>query len=151
MSLYPETPRVPVNYPRLNVLSQQELSEAIKFGYVKSNLPPSHPEGAAPCSEVGSDELQDWRMRMYILLFAYVYEAFFEIEKPLRAIEDLFLEFRTNILNGDQAWGLAQDYAGAGAWNPTQDELKRAHSDLRQYYDRALDLLRSCSEMPKHE
>jgi len=145
MSLYPETPRVPIDYPRLKVLSQQELGEAIKFGYVRSTLSPSHPEGAMPHSEVGSDDLRDWRMRMYFLMFAHVYETFFEIAEPLRAIEDLFLEFRTNILNGGKTWGLAQDYAGAGAWDPTDAELKRAHSDLRQYYDRALNLLESWS------
>lgn len=145
MSLYPETPRVPVDYPRLIALSQQELGEAINYGYVKADAPPRYPHGAFQFPENGSNDLHDWRMRMYVLWFAYLYEIFFKIEKPLRAIEDLFLEFNTNILNRGKRWGLAQDYAGAGAWDPTDAELKLMHSDLRQYYDNALDLLESWS------
>jgi hypothetical protein len=82
---------------------------------------------------------------MYLLLFAHLYEVFFEIDQPFRAIEDLFLEFKTNILNDGEVWGLAQLYAGCAAWEVTAQERERIHKNLRVYYDTALRLLKGWS------
>jgi hypothetical protein len=139
-------PPVPAQYFRLAALSPDELAEARRSEYISDA-----PESGAQIRRSGIDssttgvrehEVRDWRVRMYAIWFCYVYENFTTIEQPLYAIEELFLEFQTNILNSDgEIWGLAQRYAGAGAWDPTAEELETYHNDLRSYYDNARRLL----------
>ena len=59
------------------------------------------------------------------------------------SIWDRFCATSGNILNGDRIRGLAQMYAGAGAWNLTASELKKHYKDLRIYYENAQRLLQN--------
>ena len=148
-------PPIPTSYKRLSALNSSELAEAVRRGYVAENPHPS-----ADVSRQGLDssqtgvtqhDVQDWRARIYAIWFCYLYEHLKEIRRPLYAIEELFLEFQTNLLNGGRALpGLAQLYAGAGGWqNPTAAELDQHLQRLRVYYDTALGLLESY-ERGKH-
>jgi hypothetical protein len=82
-----------------------------------------------------------WRSRMYVVWFCYVYEKLAAIPRPVSAIEELFLHFRSHLL-GD----LAPLYAGAGACdeNLSQEELKKHATSLKRYYSEAILLLDAC-------
>jgi len=146
--LFSETPRVPESYSRLIALSPQEKAIAEQHGFILRALStPVEKQRFIP--PAGNDDPDDWRVRMYAIYFCYVYENFFEIDHALSVIEDLFLTFQTNVLNGDRFPGLAQQYAGCGSWEPMgREALKEQHQKLRFYYDNALRLLENWQRAP---
>jgi len=80
---------------------------------------------------------------MYVLWFCYLYENLSPDQHYLKSIEDLFLEFKSNILNGGRWPGLAQLYAGCGADRASKKDFEFHRTNLRRYYDTAEELLKN--------
>ena len=141
MIQFDAAPPVPSSYARLVVLTAEEVAEARRRGYIEDDVDPSAPVRRRGLdmsqTAVESDDIEDWRARMYCLWFCYVFENFNAVRRPLSAVEELFLEFQTNILDD-----LAQLYAGAGAQCPIpMSERVPQQRQLKRYYDLAIRLL----------
>lgn len=139
-------PAVPADYPRLQSLSPDEIGQARPFGYVADTVNP-----AAPVERAGrditfdplpGDTLDDWRTRMYILWFCYIYENLAVIQCPMGAIDELILEFRALEVIDVPGRRLASLYAGVGWSDPlTASELKAQTEELHPHYAKAVALL----------
>lgn len=64
------------------------------------------------------NSLTDWRARIYVVWFCYVYENFRMLDKPFYAIEELILEFKAPELLDLPDRRLASLYVGAGGGEP---------------------------------
>lgn len=141
-------PAVPLTYPHLSALTAEEIKYAIDFGYVS----PEEQPGAAvnrkgrnyPGVDVAKNDLRDWRSRMCIIWFCYIYENFDVIRRPLMAIEELVLEFGGIPMVDDS---LDYLYAGAGGSDAggsdivSEVELERHIKFLKPRYERATRLM----------
>lgn len=137
---------VPADYPRLQLLSADELTQARAYGYVADKVDP-----AAPATRAGrditydplpGDTFDDWRARMYVIWFCYIFENFAVIQRPMGAIEELILEFRADESIDIPGRRLASLYAGAGAADPlTEAEMKTQIEKLQLHYIKAVLLL----------
>jgi hypothetical protein len=73
---------------------------------------------------------------------SYVYEHWFEIARPLFAVEELILEFLSCGLIDTPDCDLAAYYAGAASCEPVSPPVRRSHHDhLAPHYRKAVDLL----------
>ena len=136
-------PPVPVDYPRLQLLSADELTQARAYGYVADKVDP-----AAPATRAGRDithdplpgnSLEDWRVRMYVTWFCYIFENFAVIQRPMGAIEELVLEFRASDIIDLPGRRLGTLYAGAGSADPlTESELVKQTEELWPHFLKAL-------------
>jgi hypothetical protein len=138
-------PAVPSNYPRLKLLTQEEIDNARIAGYVADEVDPQKPVKRAGLDNydapVPDIRLQDWRTRMCLIWFCYIYENFQIIPRPLYAVEELILEFK-----GLDALDprLASLYAGAGGWEPASTAKREKHlKQLKPNYTKAIHLLDS--------
>lgn len=122
MADFVAAPPVSRSYPRLATLTVEEIAEAGQCGYIADHTDVT---GTASwsCSdplkytsemvEHGND-VRAWRGKLYLIWFCYVFENLNSIRRPLYAIEELFLHFQSNLIDD-----LAQQFAGAGAWDET--------------------------------
>lgn len=146
MIQFDAAPAVPSDYPRLNALDSHEIDQARLAAYVVDSANPSEPvqrAGADNCTETrADDDMGDWRTRMYVIWFCYVYENLLLIEKPLYAVEELVLEFKAQDVLDLPERRLANDYAGAGGEEPPSAHKRaRRLKSLRPHYDKAIQLL----------
>jgi len=142
---YDAIPAVPHNYFRLSLaLTSDERKQAYAFGYLLS------PEGILATGytdlirfDVWSSDpdIANWRNRMFLVWFCYLYENFYEIEGILGAFEGLILEFQ----GGPDLFyekhfddldnNFVSDYAGIGATEPLGEERMRfEYNRLEPHY-----------------
>jgi hypothetical protein len=145
MRQFDAAPPVPLDYPRLAALTHGELELAQAAGYVAEKVDPQKPVRRAGLDNLGEpppeDDLRDWRTRMYVIWFCYVYENFLAIAKPLYAIEELITEFRPEVLDTPDV-RLATAYAGAGARDPISIAVRKTQLQvLEPHYIKAIALL----------
>ena len=140
-------PAIPIGYHRLGTLTGEEIESARSAGYVVDVSDPSdsavrdgldnyaHPP-------TGSDIL-NWRVRMYILWFCYIYENLRLIRKPLGAFEEIILEFKAPGILDLPGRRLGTLLAGAGAADPPSPprDLEYILETLEPHYDKAIRLL----------
>ena len=148
MLTFEAAPAVPIDYARLAALSHEEIRLAVAASYVSPRVDPRDPVGrqglVASFNNIPADDIADWRTRMYVIWFCYLFENFFFLSMPLYALEELILEFRAPTVIDYEGNRLATDYAGAGGSEPISDpEHQRQHQWLRPHYDKALSLLHS--------
>jgi hypothetical protein len=138
-------PAVPLSYARLNALASKEIEHASAAGYVARNADPHMPvkrAGIAYYDHPIEEDLRDWRARMYLVWFCYIYEQLLDIVKPLYAIEELVLEFQSLELIDTPDCRLASAFAGAGARDPVNHaERMRYRALLAPHYRKAVSLL----------
>jgi hypothetical protein len=145
-------PPVPSRYPRLNALTPTEIKQARVAGYVADEVDPSSSVRRAGIDNYAEpradDDLRDWRTRMYVVWFCYVYENLSLIGQPLYALEELVLEFKAQDVLDLPGRRLATLYAGAGGHEPISsvDRSKQLHL-LRPHYAKAAALLDSWSAL----
>lgn len=160
MIVFEAAPPVPSTYHRLReALTDTEITEARELGYVADGV---LPHAAIHCDRALnhihkppiSDGLSDWRNRMFLVWFCYLFENFDVLRSPLGALEELILELH----GGPTSWdmdlgnpaGFAQLWAGAGAGDPLSDrERKEERWRLEPYYRSALRELTNWSGMHK--
>lgn len=147
MIQFDAAPPVPVSYHRLRALSSAELAKAYEWGYVADHVDPTAPV-RRPGRDItwdeppGDDDLQDWRIRTYVIWFCYIYENFQIIDRPAGSIEELILEFRAPGILDPPGKDLGTYYAGAGAHDPLPTEERTRRLEwLRPYYEKAMALL----------
>jgi hypothetical protein len=146
MIQFDAVPAMPLSYSRLAALSAPEIEQALLAGYLAPETDPAQPvrrPGLNNYMEPGPDEdLRDWRARIYVIWFCYVFENFPLIDKPLYAVEELILEFQAPALIDLPHERLATNYAGAGGAEPISPEERRKQIDfLKPHYDQAVTLL----------
>ena len=157
MLYFDAAPAVPLSYSRLKVLTAAEISIAQASGYVGEEadleVNQKRPGLAYDDDFVPDDSLTDWRTRMYIVWFCYIYENFTAVRKPFFAIEELILEFRgLDALHPN----FGSLYAGAGGWEPLSPEAhQKALAWLEPLYFKAIYLLGTWADshggLPKTE
>ena len=136
-------PAVPTDYSRLKVLTEEEISKARILGYIADDADPrlqiSRPGVSNDNEPLPRIDLGDWRTRMYIVWFCFIYENILIIQKPFYAIEELILEFKGL---GALDSNLASLYAGAGAWEPSSVTFRQNQRErLRPNYIKAVGML----------
>lgn len=146
MIRFDAAPPVPADYPKLQLLSADELTLARAYGYVADKVDPAAPVARAgrdiTYDPLPGDTLDDWRVRMYVIWFCYIFENFAVIESPMGAIEELILEFRADENIDIPGRRLASLYAGAGAADPlAAAEMKAQIEELQLHYIKAVLLL----------
>jgi len=140
-------PAIPSDYPRLrHALSDEEINRAREAGYVADGMDLQievRRAGLDNCGELPPlDDILDWRIRVYVVWFCFIYENFLTILKPMGAIEEIILEFKApNVLDtADRRLGTL--YAGAGSEDPLPTSRLNAQlEELRPQYDRAIQIL----------
>jgi hypothetical protein len=146
MIQFDAAPPVPLEYPRLAALNQEEVEQARSAGYVAESVNPEEDvqrAGLNNCTEPRArDDIRDWRTRMYVIWFCYIYESFALIRQPLYAIEELILEFKAQDVLDTPNRRIATLYAGAGGSEQShqidyEEELER----LKPHYIAAIALL----------
>tara|TARA_R110002110_G_scaffold286844_2_gene501163 strand:+ start:64 stop:549 length:486 start_codon:yes stop_codon:yes gene_type:complete len=158
MSLFKDTPTIPTDYQRLiDALSQDEIASAITAGYIAKEMTasPLVTNSITLSTELSlpdniPDTLDDWRNRIFLVWFCFIYEKFTHLPRPLCALEDVFLELQGGPSEFDRHLSrMCELYAGCGAWE--LEEVERAngyqrHTDfLLPYYQSAIHLLESCA------
>ena len=145
MSNFERAPKIPCDYMRLNVLSPDELTMAVTARYVAGPIR----DGSELVGKVDAhdyrkaeDNLIDWRTRIYVVWFCYIYENMMRIDTPLEAIETIVSEFRAPSVIDTPGRGLGALYAGMGATNPVSGAQRERHIQLlKPHYDKAIALL----------
>jgi hypothetical protein len=147
MRQFNAAPPVPIDYPRLRALTAEEIDQARIAGYAAESVElraPVRRSGLDNCQEAGpTDDIQDWRIRMYVIWFCYVYEHYRVIPAPAYAIEELVLEFQAPEALDTGDLRVATAFAGAGGGlellSPTEreDQLRA----LKPLYAAAIGLL----------
>lgn len=146
MIQFDAAPAVPLDYPRLTALTTAEIEQARLAGYLASVAYAREPVRRAGLNNYteprADDDLQDWRTRMFIIWFCYIYENFLLIHQPCYAIEELILEFKAPGALDTLGRRLGTLYAGAGGSEPTSPaERTRLLQLLRPHYAVAIALL----------
>jgi hypothetical protein len=146
MLQFDAAPAIPLKYPHLTVLTSEEVEQGRVAGYLAEIVDPREPVRRAGLDNYAElpadDDLQDWRTRIYVIWFCYVYENFLRIDKPLYAIEELILEFKAPDVLDTSDRRLATLYAGAGGWEPvSHSERARQLEVLKPHYAKAISLL----------
>jgi hypothetical protein len=90
---------------------------------------------------VPSDDLRDWRTRMYLIWFCYAYENIMLMRKPLFALEELILEFKAPGIIDMPYRRLGSLYAGAGGFSDSDADRAEHLESLKPHYERATALL----------
>jgi hypothetical protein len=142
-------PSVSLDYPRLTkALTAEEISKALASGYAAVQSNPGddvlHRQTyGVDMVPLGNAGLSDWRNRMFLVWFCYLFENFEAVRTPMAAIEELILEFGCGPREFDEDLPpFAQLYAGAGAHDPlTRAKAISEQAFLSAYYNRAIDLL----------
>lgn len=146
-------PAIPLNYHRLRALSPEEIQLARSSGYIAQSVDPSDPvrrTGIDNYSQPLLGDIRDWRTRVYIIWFCYIYENLDKIAKPFEAVEEIIMEFRAPDVIDMPGRRLGTLYAGMGGTNPASvSERKHSQERLKPHYDKALALLRA--ESPQKE
>ena len=148
MIRFTSLPAIPANYPGLDVLTQSEVGLARADGYVEdeSNVSESVNRAGVDFSfqPLTPGDLGNWRTKVYLVWFCFVYENLSTMRKPMGAMEELVSEFKApDILDiGDIRLGSL--YAGAGAADPLAScDLQKEIVRLKPHYTRAVELFRS--------
>lgn len=149
MILFEYAPAVPATYERLiAALTPSEQEEAIRSGYVARR--PKYdflPAGAGSFGKhfTVSSEVNDWRNRMLLVWFCFIFENLKQIRNPAAALEEVLFELQGGPSGLDEGLiPLSTVYTGAAAWEPrSPDILDREESVLRPYYENAVRLLDS--------
>lgn len=146
MLTFDSAPAIPETYAKLRLLSATELAAALADGYVERNVDPSQPVRRAGKDfgdqPLPTNNIADWRTRIYIIWFCYIYEHLHVLHSPLGAIEELILEFKAPAILDTANCRLATEYAGASNADPLFGEkLRLALEHLKPHYDLALKLL----------
>ena len=145
MADFDAAPPVPGFYPRLAKLTAEQIAEARRYGYVvdRTDLTAAPWDSSDPLKYTSEmvehgNNLRAWRGKLYLIWFCYVFENLNSIRRPLYAIEELFLYFRSNLIDD-----LAQMFAGCGAWDETitPEDWVRIRPVLQKYHARAEGLL----------
>ena len=136
-------PPVPIDYPLLATLTTQEIDRARAAGYVADKVDVRNPVLRPGVNNYddppAAEDLSDWRTRMYVVWFCFIYENFRLLSTPLYAIEELILEFK-----GLDAidYRLASLYAGVGSADPISPTKREKHLEfLKPCYDKAIRLI----------
>jgi hypothetical protein len=143
---------MPAGYAKLMFLSPGECGFARSHGYIGDHGDPGGDPGQAN-GHAGLDAsdlplatnlLSDWRTRLYIIWFCYLYENLGALPRPMGAIEELVLEFKAPAILDFRGRRIATLYAGAGADDPlSPEDLARELKALAPHYRLALSLLGS--------
>ena len=145
MIQFDAVPGVPSSYQWITALDAEEVAEARSRGYVVDKADPSEPvcrPGIDNYFELFEDSIQDWRARMYVIWFCYIFDYFEELSKPLYAIEELILEFKAPSLIDLPDKRLGTLYAGAGGAEPVSKFNRMRHIELlTPHYNKAIALL----------
>ena len=146
MMQFDAAPPVPLGYPRLRVLTSDEIELAIRYSYVGNNVDPTHAVQRAgipnDLEERPDDDLLDWRTRMYIIWFCYIFENFILMKRPLGAIEELIMEFKAQDVIDLPGRVLGTLYAGAGGREPISAAERIIYLErLQPHYEKAVLLL----------
>jgi hypothetical protein len=145
MIQFDAAPGVPSSYQWLVALGAEEVAEAERRGYVMDKTDPSEPvcrPGIDNCFELIQDSMQDWRARMYVIWFCYIFDHFEEISKPLFAIEEIILEFKAPDLVDLPGKRLGTLYAGAGGAEPVSKSNRARHVEfLTPHHAKAIAML----------
>jgi len=95
MRQFDATPLVPLSYPRLEVLTKDEIKLATAASYVAETSDPGEPVRRNGLDNYDwpylDDDLSDWCIRMYVVWFCYLYESLYLIHKPMGSIEELLM------------------------------------------------------------
>lgn len=146
MRQFSAAPAVPIDYSRLAALSAEEIEAAVRAGYVALEVDPSAPvqrRGLENSSDIPPDDINDWRIRMYVIWFCYIYENIDKIRRPLAALEELIFEFKASSALDIPGSRIATDYAGAGSVEPlSENELGKQRVSLKPHYQKARVLLK---------
>jgi hypothetical protein len=143
-------PPVPSDYRWLCVLAGDEIERARAASYVADSVDPRalvNRPGLDNCSRnspsdiIPSDDMRDWRVRIYIVWFCYIYENFREIRRPLYAIEELIFEFRAPGVIDLPDRRIATLYAGSGAVSLPHSDRQYVLQQLKPHYEKAINLL----------
>jgi hypothetical protein len=147
MRQFTSAPAIPVGYTRLRLaLSADEVALAYQHSYVADTVDPSalvnrsgYDYSFNPPAE---DDVKDWRTRIFLVWFCYVYENLRALKEPMGAIEELILEFQAPEILDPPGARLATYYAGAAARDPiSTQELEQEVKYLAPHYRNALLLL----------
>jgi hypothetical protein len=145
MIRFDAAPAVPVDYHRLRVLTVEEIERARSAAYVADVSDPREPARRGGLNNYPrpyfDDDIFDWRLRMYIVWFCYIYENLSLIRKPLGAIEEILWEFKAPEILDLPGRRLASLYAGAGTAALSAHDLKNQLEYLKPHYDKACCLL----------
>jgi hypothetical protein len=149
MKIFDAAPPVPLDYPWLNLLTDLEIEKARSLAYVADTVDLSIPvrrDGVDNIDPGPIEDMADWRTRMYVIWFCYIYENFEIIQRPRYAIEELIFEFRALAILDLPNRCLGTLFAGAGAsdFEPdAQSEFASTKQFLRPHYEAALALLQN--------
>lgn len=147
METFYAAPAVPSDFHLVSaVLSDDEIKQAQNAGYIRanSNVGDELPRGGI---DVLTDEppvdIDDWRIRMFLIWFMYIFETMDILEKPMGALEEVLWEFKApDILDLPGRKHLAALYAGAWDFDPlSTSEIERERSFLLPYYQKALHVV----------
>jgi hypothetical protein len=138
-------PAIPNNYHRLQSLTMAEVNQAYSFSYVADSDDPSEPvirEGIdTSLVPYPGDAVSDWRVRIYLVWFCYIYENLNVIQNPNGAIDELVYEFQGIDIIDLPGRRLATLYAGTGHTPLSDDERKRETEFLKPHYEKAIRLI----------
>ena len=149
MIQFDAAPPVPLSYPRLTALTHEEVEQARSLAYVAESNDPGRDiqrAGLDNCmAPRANDDIHDWRTRMYVIWFCYIYENFASIRRPLYAIEELILEFKAQDVIDTSDQRIATLYAGAGGWEASERiDHKEQLERLKPHYLAAIAWLSRC-------
>ncbi|HVI87272.1 MAG TPA: hypothetical protein VM659_03165 [Dongiaceae bacterium] len=141
-------PALPAGYAKLMFLSPAELGFARSHGYIGGDSDPGGAIGRAGLDASGlplaTNLLSDWRTRLYIIWFCFLYENLGVLPRAMGAIEELVLEFKAPEILDFRGRRIATLYAGASADDPlSPEDLARERKALAPHYRLALSLLGS--------
>jgi hypothetical protein len=147
-------PPIPSAYPRLSALTSAETKKARDAGYIADEVDPRSSVRRAGINNYveprADDDLRDWRTRMYVVWFCYVYENLSLIERPLYALEELVLEFKAPDVLDMPGRRLATLYAGVSGAEPISPaERNKQLQLLKPHYIKAIALLDSWNALQR--
>jgi hypothetical protein len=144
-------PPVPSDYHRLGVLTPEEIENARSAAYVADGIDPLSPvcrEGLNNYDDPYlGDNIFDWRVRMFIIWFCYLYENFSLIHNQLGAIEEILLEFKVPGIVDLPGRILSTMYAGSFYGDLPDDGVAFQLGLLKPHYEKGIELL----EQFRHE
>lgn len=144
-------PPIPRSYHWLDIITKEEIEYAILASYVADTANPADPVKRDGLDNYDwpylRDDIQDWRIRIYIVWFCYLYEALHMMQRPLRALEEVLVEFKAPQILDLAGRRLATLYSGVGLADPlSTNELKNQRQKLKPHYDKAIGILQ---QLPK--
>lgn len=136
-------PAIPRDYKNLDVLTIEEVRKAELAGYVAASSDLGvifKRSGEREEMWTPPQDIKDWRLRVCLVWFCYIYENLEKLARPLGAIEEMLFEFKfPKILDIPEHEYLGHTYAGAAAFDPiTAKELVQEKQYLAPHYLDAL-------------